>query len=247
MTVITPTLRTGGSTVFSANNVANPTTLSPVLPTRTRGDVLLCFAWCISITATVATPSGWTLLTGFPVRSGTAGGGSLYVFARLVDGAETAPSVVWSGVTTGTSGDSNGAVVNAYSGIDVSRGIANILDGPVQISDQTGSTTTVTIPAITTTTKHSLEIGVAFKLLESSGATFTAPAGNWFESNDSNTTSGTGHWIEMSYKVQDVIGSIGSVTATPSVTTSSRALGVAFSMKCAKPPRNVGNFAAGVA
>lgn len=239
MTVIVPGVRTAGTTVFSANNVANPTNLSPTLPTRVRGDVLLCWAWCRSNTATVATPANWTSL--FAVQaSGTGSGGSIYCFAALVDGSEGAPSVSWSGVTTGTSGDANGSVINAYTGIDVSRGISNIVDAAVQKSDQAGSTTTVTIPAITTATKNSLQVALAVKLLESAGATFTAPAGGWVEDNDSNTTSGTGHWMEISHVVQATIGSVGSTTCTPSVTTSSRALSVSFSLKCAKPPRSMG-------
>ena len=74
--------------VASANNVANPTTLTPVLPTRATGDLLLAITSCRSITATVATPAGWAVWPGFPKRSATASGGSIYVFYKEVVGDE---------------------------------------------------------------------------------------------------------------------------------------------------------------
>jgi len=240
MSLIIPTFRAVDTAVFTSNNVANPTTLSPALPTRVRGDVLLCFAWSRSITATVATPAGWTLLTTFPLRSATASGGSLYVFAILVDGAETAPSIVWTGLTTGTSGDASGAAICSYSGVDVSRGIANIQAGTATSSDQAGSTTTVTIPAITLVSQ-ALWVGFALKLLESGAATFTPPT-NFTERLDYNTTTGTGHFGEISDRFLTAIGSSGSTTCAPSVTTSSRALGVSLALRRAQPPRSMTNF-----
>lgn len=235
--MLKPARNTAAAAVFTANNVANPTALSPTLPTRTRGDVLLCFAWSRSITATVSTPGGWSLLTGFPLRSATASGGSLYVFADIVDGSEAAPTITWTGLTTGTSGDASGAVIISYSGADVSQGAASVLDGSATSSDQAGSTTTVTVPSITTALQNSLRIAFVIKLLESSAATWTPPA-SFQEDLDVNTTTGTGHWLEISSFVVAATGATGTTTAAPSVTTSSRAFGVSFALKRAIPHRH---------
>lgn len=238
MTIVRPAFRALGTSSFTSNNVANPTSLTPGLPTRVRGDVLLCFTWSRSISATVSTPSGWTLLSGFPLASGTSSGGKVYVFARVVDGGESAPTVTWTGLTTGTSGDASGAVIASFSGLDTSRGLASIIDGSATSSDQSASTTTCTIPSITTLSGMSLRIAIALKLLESSGATWTPPSG-FTEFFDLNTTTGTGHWVEGAAAVVNAIGSTGTTTAAPSVTTSSRALGVSFSLRALRPARKM--------
>jgi hypothetical protein len=225
-----PTFHAAGTVVFTANNVQNPTTLSPLRPTRSDGDLLLCFTWSRSITATVATPTGWTLLTGFPLRSATVSGGSLYVFAQVVDGTDTDPSVVWTGLTTGTTlGDSSGAVICSYTGCDVSQGAASVLDGTVTKSDQAASTTTVTIPSVTTTLRNSLAVGHALKILDSA-MTWTPPTG-WNEEVDTSTTSGTGHGAEISELRFAAAGATGAVTCAPSVTTASQALGCTLALK----------------
>lgn len=223
------TFHAAGTVVFSSNSVANPLTLSPLRPTRSQGDLLLCLTWSRSIAATVGTPAGWALLAGFPLRSGTASGGSLYVFAQVVDGTDTDPSIVWTGLTTGTSGDSSGAVVCSYTGIDVSQGAGAALAGTATSSDQAGSTTAVTVPSVTTTRPYSFAVGFVLKILDSA-MTWTPPTG-WAEEVDSSTTSGTGHGLEVSGLRFAAVGATGAVTAAPSVTTSSRALGCALALK----------------
>jgi hypothetical protein len=223
-----PSFHAVGAVSASPNNVGTPVTLTPALPTRSTGDGLLCFAWSSSNTMTVTTPTNWTLLTGFPIASGTAVGGKVYVFGEAVDGAEAAPACVFASLTTGTTGTPASAVVASYSNVITSSGFP-ALDGTVTSSDQTGSTTTVTIPSITTTLPNSLVIGFALKLGELS-ATFTPPTG-WNEELDTFTTSGTGYQTEISDKVFAASGATGSVTAAPSVTTSSRALGVTLALQ----------------
>lgn len=218
-----PVFHAIGAVTASANNVTN-TTLTPALPTRSTGDLLLCFAWSSSNGMAVATPSGWTLVSGFPKASGTSVGGKLYVFSDIVDGSETAPGCAFTALTTGTTGTPASTVVASYTNIDT----ATVVDGTVTLSDQTGSTTTVTIPSITTGHQNAMVIGFALKMGEFS-ATFTPPTG-WNERLDALTTSGTGYQTEISDKVFSAAGATGSVTCAPSVTTSSRALGVTLAL-----------------
>lgn len=217
--------RSAGTHSFTANNVANPFTCSPGAPAGVAvGDVLVLICDSRSITATVATPSGWTLVTGFPKRSATASGGTFYAFTRTADGtASDTPSPVWSGLTTGTSGDSSGAMILAFTGI------TETLDGTVQASDLASQTGTSVIPAFTTATDGSIVVGLAMKLAESSGQTSVVTG--FTEATDDQTTSGTGHTIESSYKVVATHGSSGTATVNWSNLTSARALTASFGLQ----------------
>ena len=135
--------RAAGTWSFTSNNVGSPFTCTPGAPTgKTVGDTLVLICESRSITATVATPTGWTLHPDFPKRSGTASGGTIYVFLRIADGTATdTPSPVWTGLTTGTSGDSSGAGILCYSGGSI------LVDGSAQVSDLAAQTTTSVIPS----------------------------------------------------------------------------------------------------
>jgi hypothetical protein len=221
---LTPVFRAAGTSVFSANSVANPTTLSPAAPTgRVAGDLLVLITASRSNSATVATPSGWTLVSGFPKRSATTSGGTIYVFVRTADGttADNA-SVTWSGLTTGTSGDSCGARILAYANA------TTLLDGTPPSPTDMSATTSFNIPAYTTAQDKSLVIGVGIRINDSSH-TFTV-ASPYTERVDVHTTSGTGHGTEIADTVQTTAGLVPATAITPSSTTSSRvfAISVAF-------------------
>lgn len=213
--------RAAGAWSFSANNVASPTNLTPGAPAGTQvGDGLILIAECRSISATCATPSGWTLLSGFPKASATTSGGKIYIFVRTADGTSAdTPTVTWSGMLTGTSGDANGAGILAYSGLDVTT-----LDGTVQVSDLSAQTTTSTVPGITTSVNGSLTLTVYMKLREASSNTSTIT--NFTERADNSTTSGTGHTIAVADKILATAGASGTGTVTWAVTTSSQVLAV---------------------
>lgn len=223
MTIATPTFRAAGTAVFSANNVANPTTLAPTKNASTvTGDLMVLVTESRSITATVSTPSGWTLVSGFPKRSATASGGSIYIFVRLADGtASDAPSVRWSGVTTGTTGDSCGARILSYSSATPNA------DGTPPAANDASSTTSITIPAHTTSLTNSLVIGVAIRINDTAH-TFTVAT--FTERYDGHTTSGTGHGTVVAEKINAAAGSSGTATVTPSKTTASRTLAVSFGL-----------------
>lgn len=227
---IPASFRNAAAVVFGANSVANPTALTPSLPTRVNGDLLLCFTACRSITATAAISAGWTLLTGFPLTSGTASGGRVYVYARISDATDAAPTVTWTGVGTGTTGDVAHACILSYQNVYTDRGAAGVLDGAVAASDQAASTTAVTAPAITTLVQNSIRIGYFLKWLETSG-TWTAPAaGGWTERVDATTTNAVGNTLEIADVAAATPGVLAAVTAAPSVTTSSRAYGVSLAI-----------------
>lgn len=210
--------RAAGTPTNAANSVADPTTLATTAPaTRQYGDLLVLMTCCRSITATCSTPTGWTLCTGFPKTSGTASGGKIYVFMRQADGttADNA-SPVWTGVTTGTSGDSSSARIHAWSGAMATQ------DGTPTVNDAS-STTTITMPAITTAVNNSLVIGMEMKVNDT---VHTVTVATRTERSDTHTTVGTGHGFAVADIVQASAGATGTATVTPSTTVASRTLAV---------------------
>lgn len=220
----TPTFRAAGTAVFSANNVANPTALSPTAPAgRVVGDLLVCVTESRSRTATVATPSGWNLVSGFPKASATASGGKIYAFTRVADGtASDNASISWSGVTTGTNGDSCGARILAW------QNALETADGTPPAATDAAATTSFNIPAHTTGSPNSLVIGVGMRVNDTAH-TFTVAT--FTERSDDHTTTGTGHGTIVAEKVQTTAGSTGTGAVTPSNTTSSRVLAVSFGVR----------------
>ena len=223
-----------GTLVAAANSVVNPTNLVPGLPAGVQNkDILLLWTTCRSITATVATPSGWTLLTGFPKVSGTASGGTMYVFARVRDGTESAPTVAWSGVATGTGGDSSLARIFAWRFADVAAGAQAAIDGTPTVTDA-AVTTSMTFPAITTALANSLAVAMGFRIrdvLDTYTATATWTQRTGASGDGDNTTSGTGHNRTLQDKTIAAAGSTGTAAVTPSNTTSSRSLALMLALK----------------
>lgn len=223
MATATPAFRAAGTAVFTVNNVATPTNLTPTKNAATvGGDLMLCMTASRSNTATVTTPTGWVVLTGFPKRSATASGGTIYIFSRIADGgANDAPTVAWASLVTGTTGDSCGARILSFDAATATQ------DGTPPAANDAASTTSITIPAITTALPNSLVVGMAIRINDTVH-TFTTATQT--ERSDDHTATGTGHGTTTSSLVQVTAGSSGTATVTPSVTVSSRTLAVTVAM-----------------
>ena len=217
----------GGAAFCGSTAGAVPVALPP---TRPVGSVLLFVAICRLITAAAPAPSGYTLLGTY--TSGTASGGRIWIYGRVVDGSEVALSIVPTGVT-GNSGDIWGACLFCYSGVDTSGGIANIFDGTPTTTDAS-ATTVVTFPALTISRADSLLVGTLTRFIDSATNTYTPTAG-WNEREDLASTSRTGGNIFLQDKLATVSGSQASVTVTPLNTTNSRYLAVSFALKSIPP------------
>ena len=226
---LTPSFRSAGSVTFSSNNVANGS-LTPGAPAgKAVGDFLLLLAGSSSNSMTVTTPTGWNLVSGFPKASGTASGGKIYAFTRIADGTATdTPAVTFASLTTGTTGTPGFVVILAV------QNVTETLDGTVASSDLSAQTSTSVIPAFTTATDKSYVVGVALKMLESSGQTSTVAT--FTERVDAQTTSGTGFVVEVSDLVKTPAGSSGTATVTWSATGSARAFTVSMGFKSLAQP-----------
>jgi hypothetical protein len=218
-----PVFRGVGTVSVTANSVATPTTLTPTKPAAAvTGDQLVISTVCRSITATCATPAGWTLHPDFPKTSATASGGRIYVFVRTADGSATdSPNVVWSSLATGTSGDSASAIMFAWFGLTGTK------DGTTTTTDAL-ATTTQAIPSHTTLTAEAVEITVTIRVSD------TAQTGTvafpHIERFDSHTTTGIGHLHYVTERDTGAAGAQAGVNITPSNTTGAQTLTAAFSL-----------------
>jgi hypothetical protein len=223
----TPTFIGAGTSVFSANSVAASTTLAPTKNASTAvGDLMILFTESRSRTASCAQPSGWNLVSGFPVASATTSGGQMYVFTRIADGTATdAPSVAWTGLTSGTTGDSCGARIVTY------RNVSETVEITSSLTDST-ATAAITIQSVTTSTNNDLAVSFSMVVQDLSQ---TATVTTFTEASDSSTTSGTGHWAYVAHKVQATAGATGTGTITRSSSTSSRMLQITLAFKATRP------------
>lgn len=215
-----------GTVVASANNVANPTALAATAPAgRAVGDLLLLITTCRSITATVAAPAGWTVWPGFPKRSGTASGGSIYVFYRTADGtASDNATATWTGVATTTTGDSSQAHISTVTGADNASPSDQTVPAPTDASAANPS-----IPSITTQTADALVLGIAMKISDT--AQNGTIANSFIERVDSHTTTGTGHLHYVATRAMPTAGATGASTVTAGNATAARCLSVPIAIK----------------
>ena len=214
----------GGIFCAAANN--NAVTV-PLPATRPVGSVLLLVAYCRLITATVATaPSGYTLLQTW--TSGTASGGRIWLYGRVCDGSESAPTFACGGAVTGTSGDLWAVGITCYSGVDTSGGISAIFDGTPTVQDASG-TTTCTYPALTISQSNSMIVRLLARFRDAAD-TFT-PTATWNERADLGSTTRTGGQFHSQDKLATSSGSQAAVTVAPSNTTAARYLAVTLALK----------------
>ena len=217
----------------SASSVVNPTNLatSPLPSPMANGDLLLAITTCRSNTATVATPSGWTLWTGFPQRSATASGGSIYVFYRVVVGGETAPTLTWTGVATGTSGDSSQACIACFDRIDTASPIDAAPPAPTDAS--AGG---AVIPGTTIVNSSTTAVGVGMKISDTNQTCIAS--GDYTEHGDFHTITGIGHNLFVGSQEEGLAGAIGSSPVTMSNAAVVRCLAAVLVVKDL-PPANI--------
>ena len=226
-----PAYESDGGTVFC--NANNNNAITVTLPaTRPVGSTLLLIAWSRLITDTVGTaPSGYTLLSGFPLTSGTAAGGRIWVYSRTVAGGESAPTIAMASAVTGTSGDVWGAFMICYSGTDT----ASLLDGTPTVQDASG-TTTCTYPALTITNPVPDTMIVRFLVRFRDAADTFTPTATWNEREDASTLNRLGCQLHLQDKLASASGAQATVTVAPSNTTAARYLAVTLGLKAVLPP-----------
>lgn len=213
--------------VTSANNVATPTTLTPTLPAHATGDTLLCYTACRSATPTVATPSGWTQLLNV-----TGTNGRLVLFGKIAaSGSETAPSVVWSGLTTGTSGTPVQAQCAVFTGMLGT--MTGLVDVTGTVEDGAASTTvSASGAAVTTATDFDLVLSLTTRLDDA--GTFTQPSG-FTMIGQAGSTSGADFATAWAFLVKTPAGSVAPADFSLASAVSFASSGVLVALKGSTP------------
>lgn len=178
-------------------------TITVLTPAGTvSGDVLLASIAVVSITSTVATPAGWTLVQNTPQSSGNKT--RLYTFYRVAGGSEPG-SYAWT-----FSGANSGAVaaLASFSGADISA-------SPIDASAaQTTSDASFnhTAPSVTTTVAGDMLVTVHEY---ASSRNWTPPTGMMERADLYSDTNGgnTGVSMELNTESRSVAGATGARTA----------------------------------
>lgn len=196
---------TGGSSNFQTLTISKPTGTS-------ANDVLVASIAFKPSSSTVATPSGWTLIT--TVTQTNSNASKLAVFYRIATASESA-NYSWIIDKAGSvaTGDIVGGIV-AFRGVDVTAPI------DVQNAQATANSTSHATASITTTIANTMVLSTHEY---TSSGTWTSPAG-MNEAVDVASGSGAGGIaLSMNYQLQSTIGATGAKTATASSNADSGA------------------------
>jgi hypothetical protein len=212
-----------GAAVASTGNVANPTNLTPPLPAHQAGDVLLCYTACRATAPTVATPAEWTQLLNVV---GTVG--HLALFGKVAASAsETAPTVTWSGLTTGTGGTPVQAQCAAFTETQLATDVLGTVENRAASTTAAASGT-----AITTLTADDLVLALGFR--PDDVGTWSAPAGLTLI-GAALTTSGADMAFGWAYQVKAAPGSSAPADFGVAGGTSQASTGIQIALKAPQP------------
>lgn len=231
-----PSIISAGTLAESAATVVDPTALAPGLPTRSTGDWMFCVTACASPTPTVATPAGWQ-----SVYNVTGTNARLALFVRVTDGSETAPTVTWSGLVTGASGNPCMArIVNLGTGFMV---IGGLLQTDVLGAVQNLAATATTVAGgtgITTVADADLLFGHGVFLDDTITSQASAGTGVvWTDVLNHPSTSGSDMRMLWAWATKSPPGAVGDHTWTLTGATAFASSGVMVAIKPIPPPTDV--------
>ncbi|MGH8753614.1 MAG: DUF6701 domain-containing protein [Burkholderiales bacterium] len=188
----------------SASGITTGTTLTISVPTGTAlNHVMIASIGVTPSTATVTTPSGWTLVRRIDNASATSN--SLLVYRKVATATEPA-SYSWTlgGSPAGAAGGIQTFIgVNTTTPIDVENGVA------------TASALTHATPSVTTTVANTM---LVTSHTMASSASWTVPSGmtQAFDRASLTVPNAAGQSIQGNYGFQQAAGATGTKTATAS-------------------------------
>lgn len=229
-----PSVVSAGTYSEGAATVVTPTALAPGLPaTRSNGHWMFCVTQAGSATATVATPTSWQSIYNVV---GTHG--RLALFVRKVDGSETAPTVTWSGLTTGATGTPTYArIINMGSGFYDIAGTLQV-DVIGAVSDQAASATVMAGGAAITTLTDGAYV-FSQGLFRDDVLTGISDAGTgitWAGILADAVTTGSDMLIGWSWGTKTPVGEVGAHTWTLTGATAFPSSGVMVAFPPEPPP-----------
>lgn len=140
MTVTNVTANTPAYVATGTAAYADNASVTPGLPggATAVGHLMILFAFARSATTVTNAPAGWTTVPGMPGDNGL-------IAVRMHTGTESAPTVTFTG---GSAGDTHGAVIASFSGLQARQGRSNLagVDYGSQTSDF-GTSANIDVPA----------------------------------------------------------------------------------------------------
>lgn len=115
--------------------------VTPGLPggATAAGNLMILFAYARSATTVVNAPAGWEAISGMPGNNGL-------IAARVHTGSESAPTVTFTG---GAAGDTHGAVIASFTGLQARLAVADLPGIGYDTSTSTsGTSQNIDVPAI---------------------------------------------------------------------------------------------------
>ena len=216
-----PTYKTAGTEV---NGIG---AITVAWPTHQSGDVALLVVESANQTISLSTPAGFAEVAaqqGTGTAAGTAATRLAVYWKRATTSAETSPVVA-------DSGDHQIARIITFSGTIASGNPWDVTAGDVAAS----ASTSVSIPAATTTVANTLVVAIAANATD----TTTAQNSGWTNANltslteriDSNTTTGNGGGFGVATGIKAAAGDYGAMTATLATSSVQGRMSIAL-----KPP-----------
>lgn len=213
----------GVGTAPTANNASVQPTIHA---SSASGDLMFCYTWHRNTAATTTTPPGWSNFSNF---------GNINVFYKYHSGAESAPTITFSG---GAAGDDCGAQIATFRGANAYKRL--------HFGNNNASAQNIAIPASTPGRANCLVLTVGWKQDDwTSVATLT---GNT-EISEMISTAGNDSAAVWSYQIQTTAAATaaGPFTVTGGAAAVSKSILMTADMAAvltvtpqdAYPPRNL--------
>ena len=199
--------------------------LTVTWPTHLANDIGVLVVETDGAGANMATPASWNLLAGPITDVASAAGSKLYAFWRR------ATSAAMGSVAVPDSGDHQIARIYTFRGALVSA-------SPIDVSTtstKTTASTTVTIPAVTTTVANTLVVWAVSRPNDTAltthfpVATFAGLTGV-AEAAEAGSTQGNGGGFTVQYGTESTAGSTGTGTISPLAVSTTNSI-IVFALK----------------
>lgn len=187
MTVTTMNTNTGSFVAAGTASHANNASLTPSLPAGVqKGDLLLVFAAIRNTSATITTPAGYSVLLA---------AGHVALFGKIHTGSESAPTVAFSG---GSTGDSTSAQMAAFRYVQCRAALT--------ASSSNGSAQNIAVPAALPPQHRAVALWLGWKQASwTSVLTFSGT-----EIGEPSTALGSGQGLVWDYSIQSLATEVAS-------------------------------------
>lgn len=199
VSTIAPAYLSTGTAAYADN-----ASVSPGIPGgfTTGGHLLVLFAYARSPSTTVNLPAGWTFLSGMPGSNGL-------VACKIHSGSESAPTVTFTG---GSAGDTHGAVIASFVGLQARHGISDLRGvDTVPYDANFGTSQDIAVPAMGATRDN---VAIMQFGAKADDWTSVATLSGGTEVYDGSSTLGNDLGMVWNFRAQTTRGDVAAQTFT---------------------------------